>query len=327
MYRVFLTDYFVDPEIEHSILGSEVEIICLKTEHEEDFPLSIAEADALLVWHAHLTEKTFARLKKCRLIARYGVGVDNIDTYGARRAGISVSHVPDYGTNEVADTTLSFLLMLRRGVEEYMTMNRNHPLGWDYHVIANLQRLRDSTLGIIGLGRIGSAVARRALGFGIKVIFYDPFVSSPPDLDRLVHKITDLNELIRQSDHVSLHVPLNAETVGMVDEKFLAQMKPDSILINTARGKILKNLDLLESALRENRLYGAALDVIPEEPPPEKPALLKAYQNQEDWIRNRLIITPHSAFYSRAAVVEMRTKAAQNVLRVLKGEKPIYVIN
>lgn len=325
-YRVFITDHFEDYSIEQTVLGPNVHVSCLCSKDEQAFSAEVEQADAILVWHAKLTEYTFQRLKHCKLIQRYGVGFDNVEIKSARQFELPVSNVPDYGTEEVANTAIAFLLNLNRGIQEYLRRNQNHQMHWDYRPYEPLQRLSARTLGIIGLGRIGLAVAERARAFGMKIFYYDPYIDGK-NVDAYFHRQEKLEELLANSDYVSLHLPLSAATQGFVDENFLLHMKRGSVLINTARGKIIKSLDLLEKALQDGLLSAVALDVLPEEPPTLLNPFLQKARNPCSELAGRILITPHSAYYSQQALLDMRRKAAENVLSALHGKELKNVVN
>jgi phosphoglycerate dehydrogenase-like enzyme len=186
--------------------------------------------------------------------------------------------------------------------------------------------LTGATLGIIGLGRIGTAVALRAKAFGMRVVAYDPYIPDGQEKALAVERAYELPDLLRQVDIISFHTPLTDETRHMADEAFFAQLKPDSIVVNTARGPIIK-LDALETALRDNRVRAAGLDVVEMEPPDPAHPLIQAWRNREGWIAYRLVITPHAAFVCEEAYHELRLKAAMNVHRALEGAPLRNVVN
>ncbi len=325
--RVLIPDRISPPaDVECSIFGKNTEFILPCAKNAQEIPDNDWHAaDAILLWHdVKINAEVIAKLERCRVIVRVGIGFDNVDLAAAGKRGIYVCNVPDYGTNDVADHTIALFLSLNRGLIEYNTATRQG--SWSWEKVENLHRLTGSTLGIIGLGRIGTAVARRAQALGIRVIFYDPYKEDGYDKSLGVERIENLTTLLQQSNAVSLHVPLTKETKNMVNEGFCQKLKHGAILINTARGLIM-DLNAVEKALRSGQLKAAGLDVLPQEPPDSNHSLIKAWRNQESWLNGRLIITPHVAFYNVESYKEMRVKAAQEALRVIKGKMPRNCIN
>jgi phosphoglycerate dehydrogenase-like enzyme len=253
-------------------------------------------------------------LRKARIIVRNGVGYDNIDAQGARAMGIAVANVPDYCTEEVADHAITLAIALERRFHRAIQDVRTGR--WTWTAAIPVRRLRGQTFGIVGCGRIGTAVALRTKAFGFRAGFYDPY--SRPGYEKAigVTRFDSLDALLEASDMVSLHAPLTAETLGMIGECQLAGMKPGAFLVNTARGPLVQERPLI-GALNSGRLAGAALDVLEREPAfdPE----LVAHPN--------CLLTPHMAFYSEEAMEEVRVSAARTVLEVLRGAVPRNVVN
>jgi len=285
-------------------------------------------ADAIILYTGRMTigAETVGRLERCRVVVRAGTGVDNIDLAACARRNLPVCHVPDYSTEEVADHALAMALALRRGLFSYAELLGVDPAaGWRWEGPPLIRRQRDSSFGIVGLGRIGSAVALRARALGCRVLYYDPYVSvAPPGLD--AERRDTLDQLLADSDIVSLHVPLTAETRGMIGAAQLALMKPHAILVNTARGPVV-DIEALAAALRAGRPGGAALDVLPHEPPDPDHELIAAWRMQPSWIAGRLILSPHAAFYSPESVRELRIKAAGIVRDALSGKGVHHCVN
>ena len=325
--RVFVTDFIAAPDVEQQVLADLADVVVVGEEDDRRFPEELFDADALLVWHARVTTRTVERLSRCRAIVRYGVGYDNLDVEAAAARGIAVCNNPDYGTEEVADSVWALLLSLARGVLVFNGEVRDGPRGWDWSAARPLRRLRGRTLGIIGLGRIGTAVALRARPFGLAVLFYDPYKPDGYDKALGVMRAETLGELLAMSDIVSVHTPLTRETQGMINASFLERMRPGACLVNTARGAILESTACLEPFLRSGHLQGVALDVLPTEPLPPDDPLISAWRRQETWIRHRLLITPHAAFYSEEAFVEMRRKASAMVRAALEGHPLRNIVN
>ncbi len=309
--KVWITDYIKNPQIEREILGEQLS----ETAHEN--------IEVLLVWHENIDAGLMQRFPRLRAIIRYGVGFDNIDLEAAAARNIAVCNTPDYGTEEVADTAIAMIMALTRGLFHYQRIARNLPADWQENTISGLRRTEEMKLGVIGAGRIGSAVILRANTLRFQTYFYDPYKESGYEKVLATKRVDSLQILLQQVDVISLHCPLTSETQGLIHSQFLAEMKPGSFLINTARGKILRDLDILLEPLRQSHLAGVALDVLPQEPPPADSQLIEAWRNDEKWLQGRLIINPHTAYFSRQAYREMRQKATLNALCVLQGNEPI----
>ena len=318
-FKVLVADYLSDPSIEREILGDIAEVECLLRKGPDNVFPEAEEADALLLWHeVSLTAAAFPRLKRCRVVAREGIGMDNVDCAAAHRSGVRVTRVPDYGVDEVSNHAIGLILCLERGLNRYNTAAKASGDRWSWDLARPVARAKETVLGIIGLGRIGSATAMKARALGYSVIYHDPYKESGYDKVLGVRAV-ELDELRRESDVISIHCPLTDETRGLVNAEFLSGCKRGARLVNTARGGIV-DLDALEAALRSGQVAGAGLDVLPQEPPDRSHPLIAAWQKGEPWAAERLVLTPHSAFYSEASIVEMRRKAALEVRRALLGE-------
>jgi len=243
------------------------------------------------------------------VISRAGTGLDTIDLAAATKHGIWVGYVPDYSIDEVSTHAIALLLAQARGLFPQVASVRAGQ--WNSLVYTPLHRLREQTLGILGFGRIGQAAAEKGRGLGLNVIAYDPMINQAA-ADRIGARVVDLATLARESDYISLHMPLIESTRHMVNAEFLAQMKPTAYVINAARGPLIDEVALL-AAVRAGQIAGAALDVIESEPPAADNPILH---------EPRILVTPHSAWYSEEAKIEMRTRAAEEVVRVLNGGKP-----
>lgn len=327
--RVVVTDYLDDDLApEREVLEPYATVEALKARSEDELVGRIEDAAALLVYHyISLTSRTIDRLQRCRIIVRCGAGYDNIDWRRARERGIPVANVPDYGTEEVADSAIGMLLALTRGVSLANSLLRSgEGASWDHRVVVPLRRLRKRTLGIVGLGRIGTAVARRAVALGMDVVFFDPYKPSGYDKALGIRRAERLDELLGQSYVLSLHCPLTDETRGMIDRGAIATLPQGSYLINTARGAIVDPLAVVE-ALETGHLAGAAIDVLDVEPPPPEHPLVRAWRDPSHPAHHRLIINPHCAFYSEEAFREMRVKGAMHCLRALRGEPVRDIVN
>lgn len=314
MPKVLITDYVEDPVYEKSVLGDDV-----SSETDND-------VQVLLVWRARIDGTFMDRYPGLKAIIRYGVGTENIDFEAAAQRGLVVCNTPDYGVDEVALTAISFLLYFDRAIERYNLKARHHTQGSWQNTEKHLRRAGQSTVGCIGAGRIGSAFLLKARALGFDTVFYDPYKPSGYEKVLTSRRACSPGELLSVSDYVSIHVILTEETAGMVDRAFVDQMKQRAILINTSRGQVFDGLDFLVEPLKSGRIGGIALDVLPQEPP-AKGVLIDAWRSEEDWVRGRVLINPHTGYYSQQAFQEMRTKAAQNALRVLRGEAPMNRLN
>lgn len=319
---LYAESHFPDDSVEREIFGPGVRILRHKACAIKDLPdEDCAEADALMVQDDFVVAEDFTRFPRLKVLVRTAVGYDRIDRIAAAKHGVTVCNVPDYGTTEVADFAMALLLSLRRGVTLYHdTQRADPPAPWrpiDGPRVVG--RLLGARLGIIGLGRIGTAMALRAKAFGMEVVCYDRYQPMGHELGVGVGRVHSVDELFEGADAVSLHLPLTPETRNLVGLKQLRRMNRDSVLINTARGAIVE-IDAVETALREGPLAGAGLDVMPVDPPVDPvPNLLRAYRAREPWLLGRLIITPHAAFHSAKAWEDIRRKGAETALCNLRG--------
>jgi len=288
----------------------------------------MAEADGIITGSANHDVGALEQYPNCKIILRLGVGYDNLDVAGWAARGVPVCNVPDYGTSEVADHAVTLMVSLARGIVHYQEKLRADPVGnWGWAPGPRLmRRLRDNTFGIIGFGRIGMAAARRAAGFGMDIVFYDPHLPNGVELGFGCRRVHSVAELMAQSDAVSLHAPSSPETRHIIDATALAAAKQDLILINTARGPLV-DLDALYDGLKTGKVGGAGLDVFPSEPPAPLPKLLAAWRDGEDWLRDRLLVTPHAAFYSPPSNLDIRRKAAECLLVFLRDGRLTNCVN
>ena len=313
MNKVFITDYINNPEIEKEILGDE---LC------NDPNDSI---EVLLVWHETIDKKFIDKFPKLKGIIRYGVGFDNVDLIYASSIGILVCNTPDYGIDEVSDTALAMILNISRGLSQYDFACRSYLNNWQENTIKSIKRTSNCNIGIIGAGRIGGSLLLKANAIGFNTYFYDPYISRGSDKMLKSTQVEQLEELLTISDIVSIHTPLTHETKGMVNKSFISKMKNSSSLVNTARGQIIKDLDDFCEPLKTGKIFSLALDVLPNEPP-KNSRLLKSWKKREKWLASRLLINPHTAYYSTESYIEMRAKASNNALRIVKGLSPLNKI-
>jgi lactate dehydrogenase-like 2-hydroxyacid dehydrogenase len=309
--RVLIVDaaHAMDVGLEKEVLGAEFDVEVLSTRDPVAVPDAVwSRADAVLSWLMPIRAPEIAKLARCRVIVKYGVGTDLFDLEAAGRAGIAACNVPDYGTGEVADHAMAMMLGLRRGLHSFADLLATDPVaGWRWNAGPLMKRLATDRLGIVGIGRIGSAVARRAEAFGMEVAWYDPYVESASGSPG--RRVGSLAELLASADIVTLHCPLTEETRGLIGAEALAAIRPGAILVNTARGAVC-DLQAVHDALRAGRLGGAAIDVFPEEPPDPDSPLVAAFRLQPSWAAGRILLSPHAAFYSPQSWREMREKAA-----------------
>jgi D-3-phosphoglycerate dehydrogenase len=313
--KVVLTDYVWDSlAVEKQILGDLADLVPMKTKSPDEFLGAAADCDALLNTYAGpITAEVMAGMPKCRIIARYGIGVDTIDLDAATRAGIIVTNNPSYCIEEVAEHTMALLLAAARKISFYDRMVRSGR--WEVPPGKPILRLAGRTLGLVGFGNIARQVAVRATAFGLRILYNDPFVKEG-QFD-VPGKFADLDVLLRDSDFVSLHPPLTPQTRRMIGDEAFSKMKPTAVLINCARGPVV-DTDALVRALDAGRIAGAALDTVDPEPL-ANPHPLRGREN--------VIITPHTAWYSEQAMAGLQAGAPGEVRRVLRGEWPLNVVN
>ena len=326
MFKVVITDYVSPPvEPEETIFSGLARVECLLARAPEELVGRVEDADAIIIFHeVSLTSGIIDRLEKCQVIVRGGVGYDAVDYRRAAERGIPVCNVPDYGVDEVADHAIGMMIACSRG---FLRVERDLKLSlepWDCRAVEPVPRLAGATLGIVGLGRIGQATAQRAKAMRMRVIAYDPYLR--PGTEK-VHgvEMVSFEELLEASDAVSLHVPLTDETRHMIDVDALGRMTPGAILVNTARGAVVDTA-ALANALREKKIAGAGVDVLPKEPASADDPLIQLWR-ESGKTQTNLILTPHTAFYSVEGLLEMRTKAAQEIVRALRSEKLINCVN
>lgn len=313
------TQFADDATIERAALEPAARILVRRASHPDAIPAADwAAAEAILLSHViAIDEAVLDRTPNLRIVVRHGVGYDRIDVAACGARNVAVCNVPDYGTGEVADHAIGLMLALRRGIATFHAALSADPVGgWDWTAAPLVRRNAGTVLGIVGMGRIGTACALRAKGFGMDVVFHDPYQPSGYELAIGCRRADSLADLLAEADIVSLHCPETSETRGLIGTATLAVMKPGAILINTARGGVV-DLDAVAAALAAGRLGGAGLDVLPEEPPDAAHPLIRAYREGAAWERGRLVLSPHAAFYSPQSWWDMREKAAETVRRFL----------
>ena len=314
--RILITDIaWPDLEIEKEVLAAvEGEVMVAGDGTPEEIIALAPQADAILTCWKDVPAEALDIAPNCRVVSRYGIGLDNIPIGRATELGMLVTNVPDFCLEEVSDHVMALLLATAR---QLLPLARTpERSGWTRETPRPIPRIKGQTLGLIGFGNIARALVPKALGFGLRVMAYTPRLR-PEDAPQGVEVTNDLATLLAASDYVSIHCPLSEETAHLIDDAALAQMKPNALLINTSRGGVIDESALVR-ALKEGRIAGAALDVTDPEPPSGDNPLLSL---------ENVIVTPHAAFYSVAATAELARKAAENVVTVLRGEVPKTLVN
>ncbi|BBI35615.1 C-terminal binding protein [Cohnella abietis] len=316
--KIVMTDCeYPDTQFEEAVIAQlekNVLFIQAQCKTEADVIELAADADGIINQYAPITGKVIAKLKKCQVISRLGVGVDSVDLKAAEERGIWVANVPNYCMDEVSDHTMALLLSWARKIPFYDQVVKTS--SWDYKMGTPIFSLRDKVIGLVGYGKIAQLLAAKATAFGMKIMFYDPYVTGGPVHAGAV-QASSLEELMAESDFISVHTPLNDATRGLIAKPLLELMKPTAVIINTSRGPIINETDLIE-ALETGKLAGAALDVIEQEPIDRNHPFLRMPQ---------VILTPHVAWYSEESQAKLRVNCTLNVMRVLQGEAPLYAVN
>ena len=314
-YRIYVTDgrhasYDIEREM-LSAIGGELKICHCET--DADIAAQCADADGILLDMAPMTARAVAALKKCKVISRYGVGYDNVDVAACIEQGIQVANVPDYCAEDVSDHALALLFACLRDVPRRDRLIRQGQ--WNIQRMSF--RLSGKVLGVLGFGRIAKALVRKCAGFHFsKILVYDPYVSERDCIELGARKVA-LDDVLRESDIISLHMPVTAETVHMIDGRALALMKPTTIFINTSRGRLVDDAWLVK-ALKRHQILCAGLDTHNLEPLPlDSPYLCL----------DNVVLTDHTAYNTEEAVEELKRKCAQNVINVLTGLSPAYPVS
>ncbi len=312
--RVYLK--FFDLEFFHEkAKEAEAVLFPFKSFDDKEFISEIADTDALILIDRQLNKKHIEAMQKCKIVLALEVGYDFIDVETATEKGIIVSNVPTYCTNQVAIHAFALLLSTYRKIKTLMEETSRG--GWDYNVSKPLYEITHRKLGIIGLGRIGRAVVPKAKGFDLDILAYDPYIAD--DIFKLlgVKRCYELNDLLSESDFITLHVPLTDETHHMIGDKELQIMKNDAVIINTCRGKVIDEKSLYK-ALNNNIIAGAGLDVLEKEPPDKDNPLLNC---------GNAIVTPHASWYAEDTLERLKMQGMDEVIRVLNGKRPWYSLN
>lgn len=315
-WRVLITDYnYPDLDIERAALKPwNAEVTDAQCVRPEDVVHAGREADALISQYASISQQVLAELRRCKVVARYGIGVDNIDVPAATRQGIAVVNVPSYCEDEVSDHALAMLLAWARRVPHYADEVRRGT--WDWKTGRPIRRLKGQVLGCLGFGKIARTLADKAQALGLTVIAHDPYVPSGAFAAAEVESV-DFDTLLERSDFLSVHIPLTEDTRHRMSASAMERMKPTACVINTSRGPVIDEQALAE-ALRSGRLAGACLDVLEDEPPKAGSPLLAM---------DNVLISPHVAWYSEESQADLRRKVADDVGRALNGVLPNGLVN
>ena len=312
-FRVVITECdhgsIEEEKKELDLIGAE--LILAQVNEEEDLIQACKDADGLINQYALLTRRVLEHLPNCKVVSRYGVGVDSVDLKAATDLGIIVANVPDYCIDEVSNQTLAMILTLIRKTAFFDQKVKSNQ--WDFHLGIPIYRITGKTLGLIGCGKIGLEVAKKISAFGVKIIAFDPYLQKAGEGIEL----TDFGTVLKKSDFISIHCPLNESTRHLMGEREFEKMEKKPILINTSRGPIVDEAALIQ-ALREGRLSGAGLDVLEKEPPDPQNPLLEM---------DNVILSPHVGFYSVESISELKGRTAENVSAVLLGKLPKSVVN
>ncbi|BCV25894.1 C-terminal binding protein [Gelria sp. Kuro-4] len=313
-FKVVLTDnIFPDLNLERDMLAAAGAELVL-ADPERDLAEELKDADAVINTYAKLPASVIEKLERCRLIIRNGIGVDTIDVAAASQKGIMVANIPTYCLEEVATHATALILACNRKV---VFLNGKVKAGiWNVKLAIPIQAPEASVVGLAGFGRIPRSVSRKVKALGFDVIAYDPYVAQA-DADVYGVTMVDFSTLLAKSDYISIHCPLTAETRGMFDYEAFRKMKRSAYLINTARGAVVKEKDLV-AALRDGLIAGAALDVLETDGiAPDHPFLEM----------ENVILTPHAAWYSEQSILRRRTQTVEEVIKVLKGGEPTSFVN
>jgi len=315
--KIIITDCDHDSiEIERKTVapyGYELEMP-LQSKTEDDVIKAAKDADAIIVQYAPITKKVLEALPKLKAVGRYGVGVDSVDVDACTAKGVAVCNVPDYPVSEVADQAIALTMAVVRGIRLLDSQIR---IGkYSLEIAKPFHRIPGRIFGVLGLGLIGSTTAKKARGIGYEVIGSD-IVYKPGDITKDSIPVVSFDDLIAQSDVISIHTPLNASTKHLMNAQVFAKMKKGSVLINTSRGGLV-DTDALVEALKSKILYGAGLDVFEQEPLPKDHPLCSF---------NNVVLTPHAAWYSEESYVELKTRVIQNAADVLAGKTPRNILN
>lgn len=316
-FKVFVTDTLWPDLIYEKETLKEIgaDVVLSKGGSPEEICREGKDCDAILVNKNPMTRENLAFFEKCQIIVRYGIGFNEVDIKAATDKGIIVCNVPDYCQDEVADHTVALLLNVSRKINSLSEQTKAG--GWDASIASNVPRYKDKTCALLGCGGIGRMVGKRLQAFGMKIAGYDPYLPEAVFEENDIQRYDDMDKLLADADFVSLHMPLTPESEGVINSRTLSLMKSTAYLVNTSRGGLVDE-DSLYKALKAGQIAGAALDVLPTEPP--------VGVNKLATLPN-VIVTPHAAWNSVDALPELRIKASKEICRALTNTKPVHVLN
>ncbi|MEE8884972.1 MAG: C-terminal binding protein [Eubacteriales bacterium] len=314
--KVVITDYEYDNiDNEKKIIAEAgFDLYAYQCNSEDELIEKCRDADGVIVQYCEITARVIDAMEHCRIIIKYGIGVNNIDSAAATRKGIYVCNVPDYGVDEVSNHAITMIMMLSKKMIRITNSLRAGT--WGYQCVEPLYRFRNKTLGLVGFGRIPRMVAEKMKNFGLEIVAYDPYVPEKAAQDLGV-KLVDFDTLVKMSDYISVHCPLTDDTTHLFNRGVFQKMKNTACIVNTARGPIVDQEDLIE-ALKNGEIAGAGLDVYEKEPITKDNPLLQM---------DNVICTPHCAWYSEDAIVAVQSGAAKEVVNVLQGNMPWHAVN
>ncbi|MBU9746283.1 C-terminal binding protein [Lachnospiraceae bacterium ASD3451] len=314
--KAVITDYqYESIETERSIIeGAGFTLEGYQAKETKDLIPAVEDAQAVITQYADINAEVISHMKQARMIIKYGIGVNNIDCEAAAKKGIYVCNVPDYGVEEVSDHAVAMILALGKKLPILTEAFRNGD--WGYGSVVPLYRLSECTVGLVGFGRIPQMAARKLKGFGMRILAYDPYASEQTAKEAGV-VLTDMEQIIKESDFLSVHCPLTKDTRHIIGREEFRKMKSTAFVINTARGGIIDEAALIE-ALKEKEIAGAGIDVFEQEPAGPDNELLHL---------PNVIATPHSAWYSEVAITTLQRKVAEEVVNVLQGNRPFHCVN
>lgn len=313
-WNIHVTDHdFPNLSIEKDTFPDDVNVTVGDADTPQDVIEQAADAEGLLNQYAPITEEVFEALDSLKVVARYGIGVDNVDIAAATEHDVRVVNVPSYSEEEVSSHAFALLMATLRKIP--MLSNRVKSGTWDWKLAQPIPRIAGNTVGFAAFGKIPQKLAKKLSGFDVDFVAFDPY-QSREELESLGVRKVDFDTLLTESDFISIHTPLTDETRGMFDDEAFGKMKEDSILVNTARGPIIDEASLYD-AITEGEIAGAGLDVMNEEPPGDSPL----------FDLDSVVITPHIAWYSEESVEILRREAAEGVAAVLRGEEPENLVN
>lgn len=311
-----------DLELEEGLANGVATVVSFRPEELSQREAELRGLDGIVHCRSRnkVTAELIQTLENVRIIVQAGVGTDHIDIAACSERRVPVCNVPDYGTREIADHAIALMLNLRRGIAAYDEQIRLGAQGWSPFSVSSapIQRISGQTLGIVGLGSIGIAVALRAKAFGMRVMFHDPYSIPGQDLALGLEKAHSLDDLFAASDVISLHCPLTPSTRHLINAEAIRKLKEGVVIINTSRGEVV-DLDALYAGLKSGKVGGAGLDVLPVEPPDRGAPLIAAWIDREAWLSGRLLVTPHAAFFSPDSVKDLRTLALRTVIDYLQN--------